>query len=338
MTVQFPHFYRNARAGELLELFFVAAISGVLLTRAWLHLTGFPTIGGLHLHIAHVLWGGFFMLIAIVVFLTFLGSKARRLASVLGGIGFGLFIDELGKFITRDNNYFYRPAIGLIYLTFVILFIVIRLLSQKRRLSQQEYLLNALSLTQEATIHNLDESERQQALHYLAEADQSHPLVPALTGVLRQTSPLIRTSSQTHRLASLTQEIYERIIAHPRGAKWFNWAFFIHSILFFGIIVLLFIQELVYERINIESYIELASAAIPPALVVFASIVWRRNRLKRYRLFSIALLMNIFVTQFFSFYHDQFSALPGFVVTLLFYIGVRSLIKHEEQLRAGAPI
>jgi hypothetical protein len=44
----------------------------------------------------------------------------RRAAAIVGGVGF--FIDELGKFITEDNNYFYNPAAALIYLIFIGLF------------------------------------------------------------------------------------------------------------------------------------------------------------------------------------------------------------------------
>ncbi|QQS18516.1 hypothetical protein IPL68_00120 [Candidatus Saccharibacteria bacterium] len=46
----------------------------------------------------------------------------QRVVAFLGGVGFGVFIDEIGKLITRDNNYFYRPAIGIIYAIFVGLF------------------------------------------------------------------------------------------------------------------------------------------------------------------------------------------------------------------------
>jgi len=33
------------------------------------------------------------------------------------------FIDELGKFITSDNNYFFQPTISLIYIVFIIIFL-----------------------------------------------------------------------------------------------------------------------------------------------------------------------------------------------------------------------
>ena len=52
---------RNSDAGELLELFLVAAVCAVLGIRAFLAAAGYPQIGGSGLHIAHMLWGGGFM-------------------------------------------------------------------------------------------------------------------------------------------------------------------------------------------------------------------------------------------------------------------------------------
>ena len=113
---------RNSDAGELLELFLVAAVCAVLGIRAFLAAAGYPQIGGSGLHIAHMLWGGGFMMIALILLFSFLSRSLDRVAAVLGGVGFGAFIDELGKFITSDNNYFFAPTIGLIYVIFISIF------------------------------------------------------------------------------------------------------------------------------------------------------------------------------------------------------------------------
>ncbi|KWX00084.1 hypothetical protein C3Y87_00420 [Carbonactinospora thermoautotrophica] len=61
---------RDPDGAAHLQQFVVAGISTVLLTRAYLAATGCPQIGGGGLHIAHVLWGGLLMLVALAIGLT----------------------------------------------------------------------------------------------------------------------------------------------------------------------------------------------------------------------------------------------------------------------------
>lgn len=94
---------RNADAAALLETFFVTAVVSFLGIRAFLALTGYPRIGGGGLHIAHMLWGGLLMLLALGLLLLFLDRSLQWLAAAVAGLGFGTFIDEIGKFLTADN-------------------------------------------------------------------------------------------------------------------------------------------------------------------------------------------------------------------------------------------
>jgi hypothetical protein len=53
---------RNLDADEFFESFLISAVATILGIRGFLHLSGYPMVGGESLHIAHMLWGGVLML------------------------------------------------------------------------------------------------------------------------------------------------------------------------------------------------------------------------------------------------------------------------------------
>lgn len=87
----------------------------VISVRVYLELTGYPQIGNDVLHISHALWGGLLLFVAALLPLALANRWAFQASALLGGIGTGLFIDEVGKFITQTNDYFFPPALSLIY-------------------------------------------------------------------------------------------------------------------------------------------------------------------------------------------------------------------------------
>ncbi|CAN5192498.1 hypothetical protein BH11PAT1_BH11PAT1_4660 [soil metagenome] len=178
------NFIRNLEAEDLLENFLVSAVVSLLSIRFYLSLTHYPTLGHGSFHIAHMLWGGLFMLVGIIILLSFLNRPMMRVAAIVGGIGFGAFIDELGKFITSDNNYFFKPTIALIYVVFVLIYLSIKALPRFRKISETEYLINAIEMTKEAIINDLDHEEKQLALSYLSKSHQHSPITKALTSLL----------------------------------------------------------------------------------------------------------------------------------------------------------
>ena len=330
--------YRNIRAGELLELFLVSAVFSLLTTRFILHLTGYPSVGGRHFHIAHVLEGGVLMAVALVLLLAFLGSQVQRIASVIGGIGFGLFIDELGKFITRDNNYFYQPTIGLIYIVFVILFMIFRSLGQQRRLSEREYLLNAVMVLQEVVIHNLDEAERNRALRYLRRVHDRHPLVVALTQALRSMEPVEDTPTPLERWRRRVEHGYSRVIETRAAITVIDLVFIGKAVVFLWAVVpevlaLVGVGNALSTTNGLASTLQLISSAVSGGFVVAGVLKIRQSRLAAYDLFIKSLLIDIFVTEFFSFEIHQFAALPGFLFSVALYVVVRFLMRQERRLQ-----
>jgi hypothetical protein len=91
----------------------------VIIVRGILKLTGYAQLGNDTIHIAHVLWGGLALFAAALVLLTVANRWALALGAVLSGGGVGLFIDEVGKFITQSNNYFTPAAAPIIYALFL---------------------------------------------------------------------------------------------------------------------------------------------------------------------------------------------------------------------------
>ncbi len=131
---------RDTAAVRHLTTFLVVGVATVLVTRAYLAAAGYPQIGGGGLHVAHVLWGGLLMAVAFVLLLSYVGPAVRWVGAVVGGVGFGLFVDEVGKFVTDDNDYFYAPTAALIYATVVALVLLVEALHGRREHHPAEYL------------------------------------------------------------------------------------------------------------------------------------------------------------------------------------------------------
>ncbi len=150
---------RRERAEEYLFFSIVAFAGTVVFTRAFLHLTGFPQLGNNILHIAHALWGGLFLFIAVLLPLAMANRWSLQTSAVLSGIGIGLFIDEVGKFITQNNDYFYPPAASLIYGFFLLCVFVFVLFRRSRHADPRQAMYNALDGFQDILDGDLDEAE-----------------------------------------------------------------------------------------------------------------------------------------------------------------------------------
>lgn len=131
-------------AGRLVTLMAVAFGLTVVITRLYLMASGYPKIGGSVYHIAHALFGGLLLVISVLLLLMSSGRTAMIWAALLSGVGLGLFIDEVGKFITANNNYFFPMAAPIIYLAFLLTVAMARM-SARRRTMNPELALGVLT-------------------------------------------------------------------------------------------------------------------------------------------------------------------------------------------------
>ncbi len=151
---------RRAEGGSLVQNLVLIAIVTILATRAYLAATGYPQIGGGTLHIAHALWGGALMVVALIVCFTFIGRRSRNLAVLTGGIGFGLFLDEVGKFVTKTNDYFFAPSVAIMYVVVVIVLLANRALQDSRKQTPEGSLIEAAAATTESLASGVTARER----------------------------------------------------------------------------------------------------------------------------------------------------------------------------------
>ncbi len=324
--------------------------------RTELYLTNYPQIGGSGLHIAHLLWGGLLMVIAQMILLAFVVPGARQVAAVLGGIGLGLFIDEVGKFITADNNYFFKPTASIIYIVFILFFAAVRQLDRGRVFTKREYLLNAIEMTKDVPMVRLGRARRERALALLDRADQSDPMVPHIREMLddprahhpRPVWPATRFYRQVRDalLGAVDRPGFQAVVAalvglwiagcviQIAGSTWFSspygrpqqvfrYGSKITNVPFNGSQ-----KDFVGEAVLVFTSISVVLAVIGMALLL------RGHRERAFTMFERALLVSIFLTQVFAFVHTQFAAVTGLLIDLALFWAVRAVLNQELEHKA----
>jgi hypothetical protein len=147
-------------ADRYLRLMLLSFAIAVVATRLFLSLTGYPQVGGSTLHIAHLLWGGLLLFLASLLPLMFANRWVYSAAGVMSGAGVGLFIDEVGKFITRTNNYFYPAAMPIIYAFFLLTVILYLRVRQAPSADPRAELYRIFDDMSEVLDRNLDANEQ----------------------------------------------------------------------------------------------------------------------------------------------------------------------------------
>ena len=340
---------RRLRAATYQETLLISAVATVLGLRAYLEATGYPQVGGNGLHIAHVLWGGLFMLVGLVLLLSFVGSQPRLLGALTGGIGFGLFIDELGKFLTSDNDYFFKPTVGMLYIIFVVLLLVFRALDARRPLRVPEAIANAADALPDLVIVGATPTTRARVLQPLVTTGVVGPLATAIEAFVGA-APSIHegTPSLPARILIWTRRTYDRLIA----TRWFGRAivivFLLNAVLgVLAVALILVALALMASGVvpSSEISLELSSqgwgvvgidtfaSALTLTLTIIGAIRYRSDRLAGLRWFHRSVVVSLLLVDPLNFFAQEFGALGQLTIDLILWLGVSYLIAQEEARR-----
>lgn len=323
---------RNAEAPLLLESFFVAAVVSFVGIRWFLSATGYPRIGSNGIHIAHMLWGGLLMLLAVLLLLAFLDRSIQHVAAVIAGLGFGTFIDEIGKFVTADNDYFYRPAVALVYASFVVAFLVARAFVGQRRLTEHEALANALHLLAATRQGPIEPDDRARISRLLELADPGSARTRTVARYLGEVPGVPEESSIFEIATRGLARAYEEVMAR----RWAERAMTIGvlgyaalAVAGTALIALTAYAGAASDTARFAVVAQLASTIAGAALILRGVVSLPTSRGAAYQWFMRGFLVWILITQVFVFYSSQLAGLGGLAVDLVAYAVLRLAVIRE---------
>jgi len=319
--VHSPFKIRDLSSPYLTELWLVSAVATILGVRLYLQLTGYPQVGGATLHIAHMLWGALAMVIAFGMLLIMASGVWKPAAAIVGGFGFGLFIDELGKFITKDNDYFYRPAIALIYAVLVLLFLITRTIDRIDKITPGDRMLYAAQCIDQLVIGRLDDEGREAGLHHLDESGNTSPLAQKMREILEGadvSSPAARSRLLEWR--DRASRVYWRMVSNHWLWRLVVFGFVIQVLNFVGSLGLAVADDRfdVTDGLSFSESGALVSGFVAGALAAYGlTMIVRKHRLRGLKALANSTLVTLLFGQFFAFAASQFAALGSLILQLV---------------------
>ena len=339
-----PYRIRDPQNSSLLEIWLVSAVVTVLVIRLYLYLTGYPQVGGDTLHIAHMLWGGLAMVISFGFLLLFASSIWKPLAALVGGIGFGTFIDELGKFITKDNDYFYQPTAAIMYAVFIVLYFAARYFDRKREPTEADHLYLAAQGVSWQAIGKLSKRRQNAALASLDASQNTSEFAQKLRELL-ENAELIEDSEDSRILTARNRiaDAYWRIVKHHWLQPIVIGLFAVRALeILITLLIGLFVtnEYSLADGLTVFEWLSFAAGASTGFLAVYGLVmILRRHRVRALQAFAASTVIALFFGQFFAFATEQFMAMIGLVVNLII-LGVLRLalsVENDQFVADGHP-
>jgi len=326
---------QKENAAENILLVMISAIFSFLSTRLYLQITDFPKIGTGSWHIAHAVIGGLFMIISTFLSISFYGKAVKQTSIIIFGLGTGLFIDEIGKLLSTDNNYFFQPTISLIYVFFVLIFLFYWYLSKNKTVNSKNHLYRAINKFEEAIESDLQKSEKESIIDNLNSSIKIGD--PTLNLLAKQLKSVIQKideleNRRTKRIKLFWQKT--RNLAYKLFKKKLSLIILILVSLIYSLSAVFdFVFLLTNHTVETDNLFWLKTLSDLFVSLLFIIAIFVRLAKKTHlslTLFRYGLLVNIFLSQIFKFYFQQFQAMLGLIISIIVYFGLKRL--RQERL------
>lgn len=352
---------RRAGSENYFLILLISFAASVSLTRLYLSLTHYPKIGGGNIHIAHVLWGGLILFIAALLPILLVNRWVYPLSALLTGAGVGLFIDEVGKFITLSNDYFYPPAAPIIYAFFLIVVLIYLQIKKQKKWDERGALYHTLDLIGEVLDRDLEQDEKDELQRILSNIENkssnssyrrlSHDLIVFLNS---QDLEVLPSSEHSWELGvNRTLSLWKKIFSEQR----LRWMVPLGSLLVGGYILIhplsillglshpyrieviltsLFQGRILYNATIVRWYsaslaLELCVGVI---LLVSAVFIFFGKIKQGLSLAYLGLLLALTTVDLLIFYFNQFSTILLAILQLLLLLWV---LEYRRKLQGKTP-
>jgi hypothetical protein len=272
------------------------------------------------------------MLVALLLLLSFLDRHIQHLAAVIAGLGFGTFIDEIGKFVTADNDYFFRPAVALIYVSFVVVFLAARGIEGRRPLTEREALANALDLLEGSLDEALEPEDRARIEALLEKAGTDSQLAAVLGDYLATVPTRPDVEAWWETIPRWGARRYERLARDPRFERGLTAAVIVYAtaaVVASLLVVTTAARSDASEALSVAALGQVLSTIAGALLVARGVVALPTSRTEAYRWFVRGVLVWLLITQVFIFYQSQLAGLGGLAFDVAAYAMLLYALRRE---------